>query len=459
MVSPNCVRRICGGLSGRLHHDELPLLTLGSAEPSATAISQAADKGLYQVRSLRQQFLMLAPVLEKVLSPVPAGIIRMEASLAAIASRLNDLEAILVEAGHACESPQLSRCSASESVATRHHEVVPCIVSEGEGSPWSSGRILLSDAGIAFDKDGLSQSMESISWSDVLSVTSRSPTGSSLSPCSNTASCNVFISRSSGSLLDEVELMLRRPPGKLRLQFGVLRPTQSVDKLWRAAGEQSHATVSIDCPYVAEFKRLLGPPPTDLCSVYTTTIPGRATTIAAVRSLLLRDDSDCVLMRLWEGAATDVEMSPWEPLGSSGDRLCRFTFRVQLKPQPFAPKSTRVIHVYHLDVGHGVQPLALNEMSISLDVPFSNCFAVMGRVVFTEAPAPTADPVLGSLATGGITVEKFMGVRFSQRVVMKGLIERNVMKEAPEYGVALVRHLSDKLVQSSAAQQAVSQGA
>uniref|UniRef100_A0A7S2I2Z6 Uncharacterized protein n=1 Tax=Zooxanthella nutricula TaxID=1333877 RepID=A0A7S2I2Z6_9DINO len=129
-----------------------------------------------------------------------------------------------------------------------------------------------------------------------------------------------------------------------------------------------------------------------------------------------------------------------------------------LKPQPLAPKQTRLSIVYCLsgDLRNG-GPLVLSEMSKSLDVPYATSFTVQSQHVLM---LPGSDPAFSPDADDGLQgdwqqgrdrgdnaleVDNLVGVQWHGRCMVKGIVEAASIAEAKEASKVLCRLIREDL--------------
>jgi len=412
-----------------------PLLpnNTGVAAATAAAATRAARRGLAQIRSICRQCDELAPLVLEALATSTTGSAAGQVQLSAIRSRLEDLALALVEAQSEAEE-------ASARARAGVREVVQCIAAAGsDSSAWCSGCMTLSDAGFEFKSvqgQAWSGDLQLVAWSDVARVGTREPEAG----------------RQGGGLsgrMYEADLDLCRPPGRLRLQFGYAQPVRWLDALWKAARASRGRIAAPASPppvpgidafgqelaeswtsTLSDFQRNGCRPTVELQQVHrVASLPCPGVTAANVREELERTDGDCALMRLWHGKSVTEFLHPsWAPMGGGLARC--FSLRLPLKPIPMAPKSSRLLILYHLS--GSAETTALAWISQSLDVPYASSFLLMGTFVFRQEGE-------------GVAMEAHLGWLWRGRCMIKGIIQSQSRSETAEIGAELTGHICDIL--------------
>lgn len=471
----NCVKLFCGRLSGRRHFADLDGQLLLSPGPDETV--RCAEQGLRQVARLRQTCDALSPVLTGAMAMKPAtATVAGEVALSAIRARLTELEAMLRAVAVPCDATSSPMPGTALAPRRRRiREVVSCIAAEGNERTWRPGRLVITNEGLHFEgKQDVAKEVDNVQivpWYDVQQVSTRDPT-LQVDTASNVA-C--------GSLLYEADLNLRRPPGRLRLQFGAGEPLRTLSALWREEGSHGDGLAGIPVSTInestssqssspkapevtqAQFpsqkgsameacEGLLGDllragckPTCQVRSVYRAPVqlpPGK--TLADVFMELSRNDDESMIARLWQARnVTEWAALPWQPHGK--DLIRKLTFRLPLRPQPLAPKNTRMAVIYHLSRGGdgtdgaATGPIVFTEMTRSLDVPYASSFSVQIQHVFSGSPGTTAG------GANEIEVDNLVGVAWTSRCMVKSLVESSASSETVIGSKAVIGQLLDSL--------------
>jgi len=316
----------------------------------------------------------------------------------------------------------------------------------------------LSDVGLSFHEEGAAHiAIRDIFWDDVANVSSTSPP-----PISSFTFWRRRSSSDADSFSHQVQLELCQAPFSFRLQFGVSQPVEALKKLWGeatdsfssvveapgesgedAGGDPSDPASFNGCPVLADARKRGGLPAVLQQTLKTgDRLPGDGVmTLASVRAQMLREDESWPFLRVWkEDMNIEVlHLSSWMPLANGDGFIRRLHMRLPLKPLPMAPKSTRVSIIYHLKGGENGEPLVVTDRTYTIDVPYGTCFMVQGDWSFTEAEPGE-----------GVGLERSIGIDWSSRVVLKGIIERTTRSEALLFIPKLMQRMVENLaVQTS----------
>lgn len=452
-MAGKCVKRFCNRVSGRHIVDDLDGQLLATNGSSSAAV-RSAELGLRQVGRLRQGCDALAPLVSVALSETPATASTAgEVTLSAIRTRLTELEAMLrlAAAGRNEPLPTPGAKGTATRRSRRIREVASCIAREGNEKTWRPGHLLLTTEGLRFEakeEAAGAKKVQMIPWYEIVQVVTRHPEQQ-----------QEQAGRGAGavgrSLLHEAELELRRPPGRLRLQFGAAGPLRTLDVLWQEERGNGDGLAGIPAvpseslpvteaspkgspmeacdALIEELRRTGGLPTCELSSCYKTSLQmsqGRA--LAQVYEQLKRSDEDSTLARMWRARnVTEWDIRPWEAFGA--DFVCRVMFRLPLRPQPLTPKTTRMGIVYHLRRGASFEePVIFTVMSRSLDVPYATVFTVQIQHIF-------------SVAGEEVEVDNIVGVGWSGRCMVRSIVESSSRSETVIGSKALVENLLDSM--------------
>lgn len=400
-----CVRAICGHITGRRSSHDDCLLDATCPQAALHCRSLPAEPGLQRLQAIQQQCSVLGPELAGLRGAAAESSSR---ALRDIRGHLDQLEAILQ--AHRCGDIEDARCSVvstqAGSDALRLSEV-----SEASSVDSASEHLQLNTGAIAVRRLSIHERFAAFcrcAWCRRRSVVA-----------------GQHGRRVNGGL--ETPVFESAPQAQPRVAENacVAARPEAVNSDSECAEDP---TSLAGCPILAEFKSCLGPPKVQATPIVTQTFPDKNLSLDQVWQALLRSDDEWPVMKVWQMlGVTVLSATPWEPLGaatSDGEDpgfLRRLHLRLPLKPQPLAPKSTRITVVYHIRRYYKGELVVLTDQCRSWDVPYGKCFDVQGQLMLRHGPE------------GGTTAAKFLGIRWYQRVMVRSIIERAVKNEATEF--------------------------
>lgn len=242
--------------------------------------------------------------------------------------------------------------------------------------------------------------------------------------------------------MHEVNLQIRGGLARLRMQFCGASPGEAIQELFDGATKgripASFASVAPDCPLLVEVQTHNGPAVVpQLSTIHSLFLSEKELPLTQVFEELQKTGEESPIRKLWhECKLKDVSVKGWNPIqGGHG-----FTLRVHgvlpLKPQPMAPKETRITIVYHLtEPTDGT--IVITEKSKTFDVPYCDSFFVVGRTRITLRENNSAGK--------SVFAEKLIGIDWVGRCMVKGIIERNVKSEGVENFKCVMGFVTDGL--------------
>jgi len=469
------VRRCCAALTHR-NHDE-PLL-FGAGPPDSPA-----ERSLRRLACVRRECEALVPVLTEALcAAAPSEGSSGELALMSVRARLDDLEDLLMRLSaassmrHNESAPVLGRGEQCKRWLLRKPQAIceasPCLAAHGKETVWKPGRVVLSDSGFCFEStlgsDQPAGLLRITPWSDVVMVDTHEP-------------CRSF-GQAEASLLFEITLRLRIHPGQLRLQFGSVHPARLLTSLWRPhaqlhvdSGEQSWssgsgANESASTEAVPQrpkgwdqmhgiLRESAGRASCATTSVYQTSLELQAASRDALasklRAIITSRDEESPITRLWrsQNVHSWLQEEPWVPLHeepqASGLLVRSLYLWLPLKPQPLAPKRTRIFMIYCLSGNPEGDELVLTALSTSLDVPYSSSFMVQVEHIFSLHDSVTSDDSIEDCELPGgqyrLEVDIRFGVLWSSSCMVKGIIEAASRQETVACSKELVTFMAESL--------------
>lgn len=478
-----CCNRCCGRPSSAREHAG-PLLPSQCDPDAIDAAVLAADSGLRQLRKIRQLFACMQDIVEVAMVAVPPEESSGRTALAVIEARMNDLETMLRSAtsiaGTGAGSSGGSvgrwgrplqnhnRVSATHLPRVRV-ETASCLVQEGKGT-WYPGTLEMCDSGMLFsafecETGDCTFSGKHISWNEISSIGTRDPGSDEKSP-------------GFGCVLFEADVDLREQRRRIHLQFSTAAPMWRLQYFFKKSTTNSATPSEIstlssmpteaETPpawdvIMAEFRKGNGKLTVDvhqLCEgpLVVPGVDSHDDALAVIRQTLLSPESDSWLHKLWrmQGVEEILAITPWEHFHAALDgvevMVRSLHFVVPLKPRPMAPKQTRMSIVYCLTSDPKEGTLTINNISQSLDIPFT--FNIQARTVYQRRDGNIVDHgggpqqmIPGKSVT--VSLASSMGIQWLGRCMVKGMVETAASSEATEASKRVAQLVQEELMSKS----------